>query len=83
MSEKKTYRAETGIALDSTFLYHAASCEQCKLYDESKPATLALQCLEGSVLWKREHATPVSREQGWKPDTVVSKDEAKRAMKYK
>lgn len=83
MRKPKVYLAETGIALDATFAHHATNCEQCMRYDADKPSTLALQCLEGSVLWKRENSTPIKREKADQSATVVSKSEAKAAMKYK
>ena len=53
---RKKFVPEKGVLLDANFLSHVINCDQCKRYEADKPATLALQCLEGSVLWKRENA---------------------------
>lgn len=83
MRKKKVYNSSTGITLDANFLTHVANCEQCKRFDEKKPGTLALMCLEGTVLWKRENGVTIAPEKPPKGDHWVSKQEAKRQMKYK
>lgn len=80
---KKVYRAESGIALDSTFAHHSTSCEECQRFDAKKPATIALMCLEGSVLWKRENGVTIKREQEERSQSWASKADVKRAMRYK
>ena len=49
----KAYEPALGIAIDSTFAAHVEHCQKCQRYDATKPATLALLCLEGSILWKQ------------------------------
>lgn len=82
MTEKQ-YFPERGVLLDSSFAFHAQSCESCKRFNAERPETAALLCLEGSVLWKREKAEPAKRKEEWRPPTFVSKAEVKAKMKYK
>ena len=79
----KPYDAQHGIMLDGSFALHCTGCEECRRFDAEKPATVALLCLEGSVLWKKENHEPTPRVAQHRPETVVSKEAAKRAMKYK
>jgi hypothetical protein len=79
----KNYDPQNGVMMDANFVSHQTICDQCKRFDAEKPATIALMCLEGSVLWKRENGITIKREAPAKPDTVVSKDEVKRVMRYK
>ena len=79
----KAYEAKKGVPLDNNFQTHSAGCNQCKQYDEAKPVTVALLCLEGSVLWKRENATPVKREHPDRGQHWANAAEVKRATKYK
>lgn len=80
----KTY-GEMGVPLDANFASHVALCERCAAVDVANAKSLQTLCLEGSALWKRENVTAAERvnKRGLAPDTVVSRDEAKRAMKYK
>lgn len=81
----KSYHPEKGVPLDGDFLTHSAKCDRCKLFDAERPATMSLMCLEGSILWKREHgvaAPKVSHITG-NPDHRASKEELRKAMKYK
>lgn len=79
----KTYIAATGIPLDDCFTNHLYNCETCKQFDQKKPATVALLCLEGAILWKRENGVKVTPERPVKDETFVSKDAARKAMRYK
>lgn len=80
----KEYQATRGIQMDESFPAHVASgCEQCRRFDAGKPATAALMCLEGSVLYKRDNATRKPAERASRPSTFASKAEVKRLMKYK
>lgn len=79
----KVYRAESGVLLDSTFAHHSTSCKECQRFDADKPSTIALMCLEGSVLWKRENGVTVKREQEERPRNWASKADVKKAMRYK
>lgn len=80
----KTYHAERGVPIDATFLDHQRNgCEQCKRFDETKPATVALLCLEGAILWKRENGVKVTPEREAKSENIVSKEALRRAMRYK
>lgn len=83
MREPKTYNAALGVAIDDCFANHIYSCEQCKAVDVAKTAALATLCLEGSILWKRENGVKVTKEREEKKDTVVSKAEVKKVMRYK
>lgn len=78
----KQYSAARGIQMDATWFSHAASCSQCRRFNESKPATAALMCLEGSVLYKRDNAV-VKREHAEKPDNYATKAQMKAATKYR
>lgn len=80
---KRPYHAERGMPLDGSFAIHAPLCDKCQKFDPDKPATIALMCLEGVVLWKAANREVVARKPNWKPDTVRSKKEVKAAMKYK
>ena len=74
-----------GFALDSDFLTHQGQCSACGQYQPERPATLALTCLEGSILLKRELAAQVTRERPPGPPKdphKVSKAEAKKLMRY-
>lgn len=85
MDERKTlkpYTAARGLQMDAYFTTHAVGCPQCCRFNENKPATAALMCLEGSVLYKRDNAV-VKREHVEKPDTFATKAEMKRATKYR
>lgn len=56
MKELKTYVAQRGVQLDADFTSHVAGgCEQCHQFDPERPATAAVMCLEGSVLYTRIH----------------------------
>lgn len=79
----KIYNSALGIAIDDCFANHVYSCATCKQFDAAKPATVALLCLEGSVLWKRENGVKVTPEREEKKSTVVSKAEVKKVARYK
>jgi hypothetical protein len=79
----KSYHAEKGVAIDDTFAHHLHNCARCRQFDAAKPATVALLCLEGAVLWKRENGVKVTPEREQKKETIVSKVEAQKAMRYK
>lgn len=79
----KLYHAERGVLLDGDFNLHANNCASCAQFNAEKPATAALLCLEGSVLWKRKNHEPQPRKKEFKPETVRSSKEVKAAMKYK
>ena len=79
----KAYQAEKGVLMDAKWADHLRNCAACQRYDEAKPATLALMCLEGSVLWKRENVTEPARQLEERKSTHCSKDELKRLMRYK
>lgn len=83
MRQKKIYTAEKGVLLDGNFLTHAAHCKDCQRFEEAKPASIALMCLEGSVLWKRENAVHVERATQERGPNFASKADVKRAMRYK
>ncbi len=72
-----------GIQIDADWLSHRAGCEDCRQFDESKPATAAVMCLEGAVLYKRDNKPTERRERVEKPDTYASKAQVKAAMRYK
>lgn len=81
--QKKIFTAERGVALDPYFGMHIHDCEQCSRYKPSEPATLALLCLEGSVLWKRENKAEVEKKAEYQNPNQTSKAEAKKLMRYK
>lgn len=80
----KAYHTNHGIPLDANFVSHTALCEQCRAFDPERPQTAVSLCLEGSVLWKRENAVAAPKAPRIQPSgTTVSRDEARRAMRYK
>ena len=84
MARVVTFRqVHTRVLMDAKWADHLRNCEACRRYDETKPATLALMCLEGSVLWKRENVSGPARQQEARSDNYCSKDELKRLMRYK
>lgn len=83
MKHKKIYRAEVGIQIDDCFANHVYNCATCKQFDAAKPASVALMCHEGSVLWKRENGVKVTKEREERSETFASKAEVKKAMRYK
>jgi hypothetical protein len=40
--------------IDGAFRWHRKNCDQCRRYIPSSPATLALLCLHGAILWKQQ-----------------------------
>lgn len=79
----KPYHAQRGVPLDADWMTHLASCERCRLFDATKPATAASLCLEGSVLYKRDYAVvkrsaPVDRGEHY-----ATKAKVKRATRYR
>lgn len=55
-----------GVLMDATFKDHARDCAQCVQFKADEPATAALMCLEGSVLylaslWSAATTTPARR----------------------
>lgn len=78
----KPYRADVGVQLDPSFTSHLARCEQCAQFDASQPASAALLCLEGSVLWKRENKVAAPRQLFVRDGNKASKDEIRRITKY-
>lgn len=82
MSEK-VYHAERGVAIDDCWANHVHHCVPCRQFDATKPATVALLCLEGAVLWKRENGVKVTPERAEKQETIKSPAEVRRAMRYK
>lgn len=79
----KKYDASRGVQLDANFLSHAGDCEQCRRYDAEKPATLALMCLEGAVLYKRDNAVRPRSETATRAGTYASKATMKSLMRYR
>lgn len=79
----KMYHPEKGVPIDGDFLIHLSNCAQCRRYDATKPGTLSLLCLEGSVLWKRENVVSVPKTTRRSDDSYASPKDLKAAMKYK
>lgn len=74
---------EGGVLMDANFKTHVALCELCQRFDEEIPSTAAQMCLEGSVLWKREHPSEAKRGRLERPSTWRSMDEIMAVTKYK
>lgn len=79
----KQFDAGRGVQLDQNFLTHSASCDRCRMFDESRPATAAHMCLEGSVLWKRDNLTTTPKPKVERSEHYASKTQVKRLMRYK
>lgn len=79
----KQFSADRGILLDAFFTTHAVGCEQCCRFNAEKPATAALMCLEGAVLYKRDNPVKAPRVVAEKGENFATKAEVRRAMKYR
>ncbi len=75
--------AHGSVLLDGDFVHHAAHCAQCCSFDVTRPATAAALCLEGAVLWKRDHVQRRKVLPGERDPHRVSLAEAKRGMRHK
>ncbi len=68
----------------STFAEHVQHCDRCRRYDAEHPDTLALLCLDGSVLLKNGAPKVVKPKPVLPTDkNKTSKKEAQRLMRYK
>lgn len=72
-----------GVPMDANFISHTANCANCKQFDAAAPATFALLCLEGSVLWKRENTDAPKREPLARGQFETTTKHAKELMRYK
>lgn len=79
----KPYDASRGVLLDADFTQHCKTCERCAQFDAAKPATAALMCLEGSVLYKRDSVVRERKPQADRGDHYATKAEVKAAMRYR
>jgi hypothetical protein len=76
--------AHGAVLLDGDWLCHLDGCLQCRGFDVTKPATAVALCLEGAILWKRDHAKPKRKAlPGERDPHRVSAAEAKRTMRHK
>lgn len=67
-----------------SFLEHQAGRDRCRRYDAGKPDTLALLCLDGSILLKNDCPKLVKPKPVLPSDKEkVSKKDARMAMRYK
>jgi hypothetical protein len=78
----KLYHPAHGVAIDDTWATHVHRCDACRQFDATKPGTLALLCLEGSVLWKRENQDK-SKPKKERDESYASPKAIKAAMRYK
>lgn len=68
----------------NTFAEHLHSCEQCRHFDETKPATAALCCLDGSILLKQDAAKNAPKKPTVeRSGNYATKAQIKAAMRYK
>lgn len=80
----KEFDTNRGLQLDANFESHVSGgCERCRQFDATKPATAALMCLEGAVIYKRDNVVRGRSTAATRPSTFASKAEVKRLMKYK
>lgn len=80
----KVFDANRGLQLDATFESHVANgCERCRQFDATKPATAALMCLEGAVIYKRDNVTRPRSVTADRPDNFATKAQMKAAIRYK
>jgi len=66
-----------------TFAQHQRSCPRCGRFDEEKPATLALLCLDGSVLWKKDNTVATERDSRPLSPYHAPAKEVRKLMRYK
>lgn len=82
MSERR-YEASKGFPIMAVnFSHHLTACDRCRQFDPKKPATAALLCLDGAVLWKAEHPREKA-EPRFRPSTWASKKTVRKVMRYK
>lgn len=82
--KERTLVAGSGFPLDgASFAQHAVACADRGRFDAAKPATLALLCLDGAVLWKKDNAQPVKRETKEHSSYHTSASAARKLMQYK
>lgn len=81
-TEQKTFDANRGLRLDGDWEGHSQTCERCRQFDATKPATAAVMCLEGAVLYKRDNAV-VKRTHVERDEHHATKAQVKAAMRYK
>lgn len=79
----KKFEATRGLALDGDWKAHLATCERCRQFDPQRPATAAVMCLEGAVLYKRDNPSTKPRQRAERSDTYATKEQVKRAMRYR
>ena len=77
-----------GARIDADYASHAARCAQCaRAGARPLPAELAGLCLEGAVLWKREHEAVRPKRARPKADAGdnfrCSRAKAQAGMRYK
>jgi hypothetical protein len=83
VKELKAFQPGAGFQLDGDFATHTSHCADCRQFDADKPATAALMCLEGSVLYKRDNPDRRTRSEAQRDDNYATKAQIKAAMRYK
>lgn len=76
-----------GVPMDANFHSHQTNCERCKQLDIEKPATLALLCLEGSILYKQENSIRIKKPESGPgytgKKTRITHEEMRKLMVHK
>jgi hypothetical protein len=79
----KRYSAYEGVLLDEDFPAHQEGCPRCAGVDLSRPASLSGLCLEGAVLFKRDHTQKRKALPGERDPFRGTRDQVRRATKYR
>lgn len=76
---------KVGVPIDANLSHHKLGCEQCKRTpaDIVSASDLALLCLEGSILWKRENEVKMRAAADPEKKRRLKPDEVRSLMKYK